>query len=90
MCFLGNSPNDIMPSKNVFKLAEEGAEGYQADVAGGQHDARNLLDPPQESRIRLKWEDRLAQLQAFRTRHGHLDVPRMYRKDPSLGTFVCN
>lgn len=43
-----------------------------------------------ESRIRLRWEDRLEQLAQFRAKYGHVDVPRSYVKDPSLATFVCN
>ena len=48
------------------------------------------IKPPRESRVRLKWDDRLEQLKAFKTIHGHVDVPRSYAKEPSLGTFVCN
>ncbi len=43
-----------------------------------------------ETRVRLRWEERLHQLSMFRAKHGHVDVPRNYVSDPSLATFVCN
>jgi len=55
----------------------------------------SLSRPPRasqktETRVRLRWEERLHQLSMFRARHGHVDVPRNYVSDPSLATFVCN
>jgi len=79
-----------MPSKTLIKLEEDGVEENQPAVVGGEQNMIRLLHPPRESRIRLKWDDRLEQLKVFKTKHGHVDVPRSYVKDPSLGTFVCN
>lgn len=83
-----------MPTKTVFKLGEEADVADDSDdndqVADGQHGLVQGNQPYRESRVRLKWDDRLAQLKIFRAKHGHVDVPRSYNKDPSLGTFVCN
>lgn len=65
----------------------------EPNVAVGQQEVIHAQESSQhtkENRTRLKWEERVAQLRAFRTKHGHVDVPRTYTKDPSLGTFVCN
>lgn len=82
-----------MPTKSVFKLGEEVDEDEFDDdenFSSGQQGLVQASQPYRESRVRLKWDDRLAQLKIFRSRHGHVDVPRSYNKDPSLGTFVCN
>lgn len=83
-----------MPTKSVFKVAEEVDEADEFDddehVAVGQQALIQGNQPYRESRVRLKWDDRLAQLKIFKAKHGHVDVPRSYSKDPSLGTFVCN
>lgn len=34
------------------------------------------------------WEDRLAEVTAFKTRHGHCDVPTVFAENPKLGRFV--
>ena len=47
-------------------------------------------EPAESSRPRLKWEDRLKQLQDFKAKHGHVDVPRNYAKDPTLGKCNCH
>lgn len=35
-----------------------------------------------------RWEERFAELQRFRDRHGHCDVPDRYPENPDLGTWV--
>ena len=59
-------------------------------ISEKQQNATQTSSTTRESRVRLKWEDRLAQLRDFKSKHGHVDVPRSYVKDPSLATFVCN
>ncbi|KAL7540991.1 hypothetical protein ACHAXR_010542 [Thalassiosira sp. AJA248-18] len=82
-----------MPTKSLFKLAKDSQENQPAAAVGQQgvlQPTQTTNPPHRESRVRLKWDDRLEQLKAFKTKHGHVDVPRSYVKDPSLGTFVCN
>lgn len=57
--------------------------------------AETLNDPPDafSSSITTStpmggWWKRLAELQAFRFRHGHCQVPKRYAENPSLGNFV--
>jgi hypothetical protein len=83
-----------MPSESYqgvdHELLEQADES--SDSVGHQEvmHAQESSQPTKENRTRLKWDERVAQLRAFRTKHGHVDVPRTYTKDPSLGTFVCN
>jgi superfamily II DNA or RNA helicase len=37
---------------------------------------------------RRPWEDRVAEIAEFKTKHGHCNIPQNYRGNPSLGTFV--
>ncbi len=37
-----------------------------------------------------RWEQRLADLSAFKAAHGHCNVPSTYREDPSLAVWVFN
>ena len=37
-----------------------------------------------------RWEQRFADLLAFKTAHGHCNVPSTYREDPSLAIWVFN
>jgi len=37
-----------------------------------------------------RWEQRLADLLAFKAAHGHCNVPSSYREDPSLAVWVFN
>lgn len=80
-----------MPTKSIVTLGEEVDLDDETD---NNHHATagedRSIQPHRESRVRLKWDDRLKQLRTFRAKHGHVDVPRSYVKDPSLGTFVCN
>jgi hypothetical protein len=83
-----------MPTKSYYGVDQvilDQAEGPN-DSVGRQEltHAQENSQPTKENRTRLKWDERLAQLHAFRAKHGHVDVPRTYTKDPSLGTFVCN
>lgn len=36
------------------------------------------------------WEDRLAEVAAFKANHGHCDIPLNYSENPKLGRFVNN
>ena len=36
------------------------------------------------------WEDRLAEVAAFKAQHGHCDIPLKYPENPRLGRFVNN
>jgi superfamily II DNA or RNA helicase len=36
------------------------------------------------------WEDRLAEVAAFKAQHGHCDIPLKYPENPKLGRFVNN
>jgi hypothetical protein len=40
--------------------------------------------------VKVPWEDRLAQLRAYKAEYGDLLIPIRYQKDPSLGKFVHN
>ena len=44
----------------------------------------------QRQQQRTPWEERLAQLQAYKDEHGHLEIPIRYKPNPSLGKFVHN
>ena len=49
--------------------------------------------PPTKQRsppTRVPWEDRLLQLQDYKTQHGNLLIPIRYKLNPSLGKFVHN
>ncbi|HLY10429.1 MAG TPA: helicase associated domain-containing protein [Planctomycetota bacterium] len=49
--------------------------------------------PPARSRdslARVPWEERLDELLAFRDQHGHCNVPRGWRENPSLSYWVIN
>jgi hypothetical protein len=41
-----------------------------------------------QTRERSTWEDRLAELTAFRVHHGHCEVPTVLPDNPKLGRFV--
>ncbi len=40
--------------------------------------------------VKDQWEQRFAELEAFKSRHGHCSVPRDWRENPRLGTWVHN
>jgi superfamily II DNA or RNA helicase len=41
-------------------------------------------------RDRGSWDDRFAEIAAFKAKHGHCDVPLRYPENPKLGRFVSN
>ncbi|MBI5393709.1 MAG: Helicase associated domain protein [Verrucomicrobia bacterium] len=41
-----------------------------------------------QHRERGTWEDRLAEVAAFKAKHGHCDIPTLYPEMPKLGPFV--
>jgi len=52
-----------------------------------------LEDSPSSRSKRLatdRWEERLGQLQSFKERHGHCNVPRGWPENPSLSYWVIN
>jgi hypothetical protein len=83
-----------MPTKSYHGVDHELlVQAEEPTVAVGRQEviqAQESSQSTKENRIRLKWEERVDQLRAFRAKHGHIDVPRTYTKDPTLGTFVCN
>ena len=43
-----------------------------------------------ETRSRGTWEDRLAEVTAFKTKYGDCNIPLGFSEDPKLGSFVSN
>lgn len=41
-----------------------------------------------KSRDKGTWEDRLAEVVAYKTKHGHCDIPTVFPENPKLGRFV--
>jgi hypothetical protein len=48
----------------------------------------NELGLTWQSREVGTWEDRLAEVAAFKTSHGHCDIPTVFAQNPKLGRFV--
>lgn len=48
----------------------------------------NQLGFTWQMRDRSTWEDRLAELTAFRVNHGHCEIPTVFPENPKLGRFV--
>ena len=48
----------------------------------------NELGLTWQSREVGTWEDRLAEVAAFKTSHGHCDIPTVFAENPKLGRFV--
>ncbi len=48
----------------------------------------NELGLTWQSREVGTWEDRLAEVAAFKTSHGHSDIPTVFAENPKLGRFV--
>ena len=40
-----------------------------------------------EKTVRKTFEDRFADLQYFKNKHGHCNVPKRYKENPSLGSW---
>jgi len=50
----------------------------------------DALDFTWQSRDVGTWEDRLAEVAAFKAEHGHCDIPTNFHENPKLGRFVNN
>lgn len=68
------SPNDQLPRTQDADTAAES----------------NIYKRARTLPTRVAWEDRLASLRAYKTEHGHLNIPIRYKANPSLGKFVHN
>jgi hypothetical protein len=51
---------------------------------------KTALSRSPEQFARVRWEERLSQLQGFKERHGHCNVPRGWHENPSLSYWVIN
>jgi hypothetical protein len=76
------------------KLASWVSEQRQRRKQGQMSDENvrslDLLVFTWKSRDVGTWEDRLAEVAAFKAKHGHCEIPRNYSDSPKLGNFVNN
>lgn len=52
--------------------------------------AAQAEDPTFQALVQSEWNQRIAELKAFKEEHGHLLVPTKYEANPKLGRFVSN
>jgi hypothetical protein len=81
-------------SKKHRKLATwvvtQRARKKQGDISDEQTHLLDELGFTWESRDRGTWEDRLAEVAAFKAKHGHCDIPMSFSENPKLGRFINN
>jgi len=80
--------------KLAKKLANWAASQREQHKAGRlPHEQVRLLDEigfSWKHREVGTWEDRLAEVAAFKAKHGHCEIPRNYPDNPKLGSFINN
>ena len=96
-----DAPSSPSKRSHIHMEEEESAhhpstiQQAQATTATASSTISSTASPTKKQRTqrqqqRTPWEERLAQLQAYKDEHGHLEIPIRYKPNPSLGKFVHN
>ena len=69
-------------------VATQRARKKQGDLSDEQIQLLEKLGFTWKSRDRGTWDDRLAEVAAFKEKNGHCEIPLNYPENPKLGHFV--
>lgn len=69
-------------------VAFQRARRKQGELAGEEIQSLDELGFTWKCREVGTWEDRLAEVVAYKVKHGHCDIPTVFAENPRLGRFV--
>eukprot|EP00985_Skeletonema_marinoi_P012440 scaffold6002_cov83-Skeletonema_marinoi.AAC.2 len=78
----------VKEQRTQYRLRREGKQSPMTNERIRELEAISFVWVLQAKGPQVKWEERLAQLKAFKEEHNHANVPQRYPTNPQLGIWV--